>query len=361
VTPPARDVCPATEARFAIQDQSSNLDVLAASVEAAIASGSFPVFDPQAGETVLAPDAAGRGCWVGAPSVVYDSQSRRVLMSYRRRRPRDGSVNERGYVGIVAQSTDGGRSFTEVWHVTKRQIGTSSLERFCLRRGPAGDWLLYTSWEDPPSSDRWRIDLLRAPEPEHFDISTAQSVIVPADFGIDAVKDPYVISHDTQMLMYMSTFLRQHGPAPTSLASSRNSLRYTWRGEALAVGSSGSWDAHQARLGCVVPFGGGFVGYYDGAGSEAMDTEERCGIACSVDLTSWRRISVHAPALVSPHATGSLRYVDVVSIAGSWWAYYEYSRADGSHELRRNEVKADNVSPPAIGSSAYRSRRCSLV
>src|SRR5450755_101027 len=333
-----------------MQDQSSKLDVLAASVEAAIARGSFPLFDPQAGETVLAPDTPGAGCWVGAPSVVYDALSRRVLMSYRRRRPRDGSVDERGYVGIVAQSTDGGRSFTELWHVTKQQIGTSSLERFCLRRSPAGDWLLYTSWEDPPSSDHWRIDLLRAPEPERFDISTAQPVIAPADVGVAAVKDPYVISHGTQMLMYVSTFLRQHGPAPTSLASSRNSLRYNWRGEALAVGSSGGWDAYQARLGCVVPLGGGFVGYYDGASSEAADTEECCGIACSLDLTSWLRISVQAPALVSPHATGSLRYVDVVNIAGSWWAYYEYSRADGSHELRRNEVQAGNLSLPPSAS-----------
>ncbi len=41
--------------------RSSNLEVLAASVEAAIASGSFPLFDPQAGETVLAPDAPGAG------------------------------------------------------------------------------------------------------------------------------------------------------------------------------------------------------------------------------------------------------------------------------------------------------------
>jgi hypothetical protein len=255
-------------------------------------------------------------------------------------------------VGIVAQSTDGGRSFTEVWHVTKQQIGTSSLERFCLRRAPVGDWLLYTSWEDPPSSDHWRIDVLRAPEPEHFNISMAQPVIAPADVGVAAVKDPYVISHGTQMLMYISTFLRQHGPAPTALASSRNSLRYNWRGEALAVGSSDSWDAYQARLGCVVPFGGGFVGYYDGASSEAADTEERCGIACSLDLISWLRISVQAPALVSAHATGSLRYVDVVNLEGSWWAYYEYSRADGSHELRRNEVRAGNFSPPPSASSA---------
>lgn len=44
-----------------MQDQTSNLDVLAASVEAAMASGSFPLFDPQAGETVLPPTRRAQG------------------------------------------------------------------------------------------------------------------------------------------------------------------------------------------------------------------------------------------------------------------------------------------------------------
>lgn len=320
-------------------DQSAPLDALTARVEAAAASGAFPLFDPREGETVLTADAAGAGHWVGAPSVVYDSASERVLMTYRRRRPRDGSPNERGYQGGVAQSLDGGRTFRPVWKVTKQQARTSSLERFCLRRGPAGDWLLYISLEDPPSSGRWRIDVLRASRPEGFDLATAQAVLAPAALGVDAVKDPYVICHGTQMLMYLSTFLTPEGPAPTSLATSQDGLRYAWRGEALAVGTSGSWDAYQARLGSVVAFGDGFVGYYDGAATPAHDTEERCGIACSVDLLSWRRVSVAAPALISSHATGSLRYVDVVEIAGAWWAYYEYTRADGSHELRRSRLE----------------------
>jgi hypothetical protein len=260
-------------------------------------------------------------------------------MAYRRRRPRDGSANERGYQGAVAESTDGGRSFSPVWEVTKQQAKTSSLERFCLRRSPAGDWLLYMSLEDPPSSGRWRIDVLRAATPEGFDLSTAQTVLAPAAVGVDAVKDPYVMRHGTQLLMYLSTFLTPQGPAPTSLATSHDGLHYAWRGETLAVGVGGSWDAYQARLGSVVPFGSGFVGYYDGAATPAQDTEERCGIACSVDLLSWRRVSAAAPALVSPHATGSLRYVDVVEIAGAWWVYYEYTREDGSHELRRTRLE----------------------
>ena len=319
--------------------QSSLLDALTAGVEAAVASGGFPLFDPRAGEAVLTADAPGAGHWVGAPSVLYDPASERVLMAYRRRRPRDGSRNERGYQGVVAESVDGGRSFSPVWEVTKQQARTSSLERFCLRRGPAGDWLVYISLEDPPSSGRWRIDLLRATTPDGFDLATAQAVLAPAAVGVDAVKDPYVVCHGTQMLMYVSTFLTPQGPAPTSLATSYDGLRYAWRGEALAVGSSGSWDAYQARLGSVVPFGGGYVGYYDGAAEPAEDTEERCGIACSVDLLSWRRVSTAAPALISPHATGSLRYVDVVEIAGAWWAYYEYTCADGSHELRRTRLE----------------------
>jgi hypothetical protein len=299
----------------------------------------FPGFDPGAGETILTPDAAGPGYWVGAPSLATDRTSGRVLMAYRLRRPRDGSPLERGYRVAVGESRDGGRSFHPVWRVTKEEVGTSSLERFCLRRDDAGDWRLYTSWEDPPSSGRWRISVLRAPQPEQFDIAAAVDVLAPADVGVDAVKDPYVLDRDGERLMYISTFLTPAGPAPTSLAWSRDSVRFTWMGETLPVASDGAWDGYQARISSVTPWEDGFVAYYDGAASRAEDTEEHAGIACSLDLERWQRVSVDAPALVSPHATGSLRYIDVVEIGGESWAYYEYARADGSHELRRSRLE----------------------
>jgi hypothetical protein len=313
----------------------TELEELVAAVRSAVSQGRPPWFDPEAGETVLMPESEGRGYWVGAPSLVVDDARQRVLLSYRRRRPRDGSSDERGYLAAIAESTDGGRSFTDVWRLTKHEVGTSSLERFCLRP-TRGQWLLYTSWEDPPSSGRWRIDLLRAATPEDFSLSTAVPVLAPDQVGVDAVKDPYVVERDGEVLMYVSTFLTPDGPAPTSLATSTDGTHFAWQGKVLGVGAG--WDAYQARISSLVPFGAGFVAYYDGARSPADDTEEHCGLAVSTDLRSWRRVTTGGPALVSPYATGSLRYVEPLQLAASSWVYYEYTRPDGSHELRRNRL-----------------------
>ena len=309
------------------------LDELAAAVQAALARREPPWFDPEAGETVLLPEAAGRGYWVGAPSIVNDGDGGRVLLSYRRRRPRDGSPDERGHTAAIAESTDGGRSFTDIWSLTKQEVGTSSLERFCLRAGDR-EWLLYTSWEDPPSSGRWRIDVLRAATPEQLSLSSAVPVLLPGDVGVDAVKDPYVVRYQGEAFMYVSTFLTPHGPAPTSLATSPDGVHFSWQGQVLGVGRQ--WDAYQARLSSLVAVEGGFLAYYDGAATPADDTEEHCGLAVSSDLRAWRPVTTDGPALVSPYATGSLRYVEAVSIGGSPFVYYEYTRPDGSHELRRN-------------------------
>ena len=319
-----------------------DLAALVERVRDAATDGDFPVFDPEAGEAVLVPDAPGPGHWVGAPSVVEDAESGRVLMAYRRRAPRDGSAGERGYLVEVGASQDGGRSFQPIWRVTKEAVGTSSLERFCLRRAPGRDWRLYMSWEDPPSSGRWRISVVSAAAPDRFELAHARPLLSPDAVGVDAVKDPYVTAHGGQLRMYISTFLTPAGPAPTYLAESDDGESFRWCGETLAVGVAGAWDAYQARISCVVPFDDGFVAYYDGAASRADDTEEHCGLACSLDLRSWGRVTVDGPVLLSPHATRSLRYVDAVAIAGQWWAYYEYTRADGSHELRRSRLSPDS-------------------
>lgn len=313
----------------------NGIRALQARVAAAGASRTTPWFDPSQGETVLLPDSDGAGHWVGAPSAVVDEDGGRVLITYRRRRPRDGSADERGYVGAIAASTDGGRTFGDIWSVTKHEVGTSSIERFCLRPNGQG-WLLYTSWEDPPSSGRWRVDVLRAARPEDFSLASATPVLLPGDVGVDAVKDPYVLTHGGEVLMYVSTFLTPDGPAVTCLASIQDGTDFSWEGEVLGVGRS--WDAYQARISSVLPVGTGYVCYYDGGASKAEDTEERCGLAVSDDLRHWHSVTPDGPALVSPYATGSLRYVEVLPIGDETWAYYEYARPDGSHELRRNRL-----------------------
>ena len=58
-------------------------------------------------------------------------------------------------------------------------------------------------------------------------------------------------------------------------------------------------------------------------------------LAVSDDLRSWRRLTPpHAPWVRSAHASGSVRYIDVVLVGDRAHFFYEYARADRAHELR---------------------------
>jgi hypothetical protein len=43
--------------------------------------------------------------------------------------------------------------------------------------------------------------------------------------------------------------------------------------------------------------------------------------------------------LASPHASGALRYMDVVPVGDELYFYYEAARPDGAHELRASVVQ----------------------
>ena len=79
-----------------------------------------------------------------------------------------------------------------------------------------------------------------------------------------------------------------------------------------------------------------YVGFYDGGPSHLENYEEKTGIAVSLDLIHWQRLTHDGPYVVSPHATGSLRYLHPLELENEWRYYYEYARADGAHEIRMN-------------------------
>ena len=91
--------------------------------------------------------------------------------------------------------------------------------------------------------------------------------------------------------------------------------------------------------------GGCFIGFYDGSASHLENYEEKTGLAESQDLRSWRTLTADGPALVSPNASGALRYVDAQVVADALYLYYEFAREDGSHDLRvlRTDLSALEV------------------
>jgi hypothetical protein len=320
------------------------------------------LFDPTAGEVVLEPEGRTQGYWVGAPSVLWDEPERCWWLTYRRRRPRgvnpDG-LGERGYVARVARSADGVR-FDDVWQVTQGEWRSPSMEKFSLARDEDGTYRLYTSYVDP-TDNRWRIDLLEAPRPDQFDAGQAQPVFTAASAAqaagrpVEGVKDPYVFrvgriwhmlisyaaarppqSEDERQRMHGTADIYNTGltTAPTALATSPDGVTWQWAGEILPVSRDG-WDSYQSRLNSCVWLSGLWFGFYDGAASERENYEEHCGLAVSLDLRRWTKLTPDGPAIVAPHGTGSVRYVEGVLKGGALHCYYEYVRPDAAHELRR--------------------------
>ena len=310
------------------------------------------VFDPAGGETILSPPGKGDGHWVGAPSALYDADTSRFYLCYRVRRPRP----VRGGECFIAESDDG-VTFRAIWAAKKQEFDSPSVERFSLTKTLAGKWLLYPSYVDP-EDDRWRIDVVEANGPGGFDLSQRRKVFTADDVGVEGVKDPWVmivnglyymlisyavaldLSRGDQARMHVTADIYNTGLtlSSTALAVSDDGRHYEWVGNVLAP-RAGAWDAYAARLGCLVRTANGWMGYYDGAASTKENYEERTGLVQTWDLRKFYRLSDDGPRIVSPHGSGSLRYIDAVVFDDEIYFYYEFCRPDGSHELRLNRVK----------------------
>jgi len=312
----------------------------------------FPPFDPEAAEVVLEPEAPGQGYWVGAPSVLRHEG--RVLLTYRRRRPR-GVQPDRGYRNCIAVSDDG-LHFEDVAALDKEALGTTSIERTALLPDPAGGgWVWLVSYVDP-ADGRWRTDALRAGRLEDLPRGERTPVLTAADIGGEGVKDPVVVRTADGVHVILSCAERgwsaaganaMHGTNDayntglvncfTGLAATRDGRHWEWRGRCMDTGTG--WDRYQARIGAVVPVGPMWVGLYDGSAGVEENYEERLGVAVSTDLAHWRSLTPDGPIVQSRGKTGSVRYADVLPADDGLWVYFECSRPDGAHDLRRARLR----------------------
>ncbi len=297
-------------------------------------------FDPSSGKVVREPPGPGYGNWVGG-KVSYDDASGQFALFYRSRRPL-----EQGRAGRCAVAlSDDGVNFSDVWSATKEDLDANSVEEgHCVRDGDG--WKLYVSYEVAGTST-WRIDVLEASSPERFEAQSRRTVLHPGDFGLDWIKDPFVIRRGSEWWLYAAVPSRtgprvdgariEAGPMDaTVLAVSEDGLYFPVIEYVFEAPSDDSWHGKRARINSLIPWDDGYVAFFDGGRTFYDNYEEKAGLALSPDGRQFTRLDTGGPWLSSPH--GIVRYVCAVPVSGRVFFYYEYTRADGSHELRVNRV-----------------------
>ena len=310
------------------------------------------LLNPEEGTTIVEPPEFRQGFWAGAPSALFDEERGRFYLYYRLRKPREQG---RGVACRIAESEDG-MNFTTIWEATQQQIGTPSMERAAVVKCVDGKYRCYLSYVNP-KDNRWQIDLMEAEEPAGFDVTRRKPLLVPAEIGVEALKDPWVMIIGGQYYMIVSyaptpagvSYEEMHGTQDihvtgtskscTGLATSVDGVKWEWQGDILSPPETG-WDKYCTRINSLLWTPPVFTAFYDGIPDHTHNYEEQTGLAITWDLRTFVRVTPAGPALVSPHASGSLRYVDCFEKDGEIWFYYEYAREDGSHELRLNQVAA---------------------
>lgn len=302
------------------------------------------------------PAGRGQGYWAGAPGVCYAREEKVFYLTYRIRRPR-GVAPDRGGEARIACSRDLTR-FEDVWSVTKDAYDSVSIERSAMRQGRDGAWRYFTSFVDP-ADGRWCVSVLQDANPRRLDPSKARRLFTAGPLGLEGVKDPWLFEEAGVHYMLLSvatptprTREESHATldifntgdciSATGVARSRDLDSWEWLGIVFAPSTSG-WDTYCRRINSIVRHEGKYLAFYDGSATHLENYEEKTGLAISRCLQSWETLTPRDPALTSPHSSGSLRYLDAVATDEGIWAFYEFARADGAHDLRVARLELDQL------------------
>ena len=310
------------------------------------------------GAIVREPVGDEKGYWVGAPGWCWDDTDQAAYLTYRIRRPR-GVEPDRGGESRIARTTDF-QTFEDVWSVRKSQYDSASIEKSILKRGADGQWRYFTSFV-APEDGRWCTAINRAKTVEALNPVRVKRLFTATDFGLEGVKDPWLIEVGGIYHLFLSVAINTSNTSnhshdsldifntgecvsATALATSTDLDRWDWQGVVLKPEGDTAWDKYCRRINSVLPLDGKYYAFYDGSAGHHENYEEKTGVAVSHDLKHWEVLSLDEPAVLSPHASGSLRYIDAQRLGDEIIFIYELTRANGSHEMRLAKFAAKGFS-----------------
>ena len=310
------------------------------------------------GTLVREPVGNEQGYWSGAPGWTWDETDQAAYVCYRIRRPR-GVEPDRGGESRIAKTTDF-KKFKDVWAVQKSAYNSASIEKSTLMRGLDGRWRYFTSYV-APEDGRWCTTINKADSVEALDPANTQRLFTATDFDLEGVKDPWLIDVNGTYHLFLSVAINTASTndsshesldifntgeckSATALAISTDLDNWDWQGIVLQPEGDTAWDKYCRRINSVLPLAGKYYAFYDGSEGHHQNYEERTGLAVSNDLRNWETLTPDAPCIISPHTTGSLRYIDAQHHGDEIIFMHELTRENGSHEMRLTKFDADGFS-----------------
>ena len=320
--------------------------------------------------------------WAGAPTAILHQD--RVILCYRLRYPRGtrdeaGNDVERGSVCVLASSQDG-FGFEERARLPKAMFSASSVEKCAplpLEGGGIALYVSYASAREDEIRGQWCIDRVVAgsleemgacPSPERI-LAPAGCPALEGGWIVTGVKDPFFLTDEEGRFFFdgkyhmivsfskapisVSWEIHQDGDcyasgqilSSTAYLTSEDGIHFNWEGEILPP-SPGSWYGYAARITTMWRDSGAWIGIFDGAGSVAENYNERAGWTAGPDLRSLGVLSQEGPSLCPAYAAnalsggmGGVRYVSVVQHLSRTLFFFEFTRDDGSHDLRVAEAR----------------------
>lgn len=350
---------------------------------------SHALVDQEAARIIVTPNKSHSGYWVGSGNMVEDSDGT-FYLSARYRDFGDSrtglSSGARGVELAVFRSTDRGGSFQKILAFSKQDLsppGLSvlSIEGSALCLGERGVELFVSSEKDgigyppgleaylKPGAGVWTIERISAPTVEALADAPVEPFLTTDDPQYVHMKDPYI-----------------YGTAAGETVFGFCTHPFTWAstncGYAMYDRKTGeigapnftyfprgaTWDVAISRVTGMlhVPAVGAFADteplallFYDGGESlrnldehksavsrpRGYSCEELGGVAVAPerDLSAFERLSVAGPSFVSPHGTGTSRYVDVLPTKEGYYAVWEQSQPDRSQPLVMNFVSRERA------------------
>ena len=191
--------------------------------------------------------------------------------------------------------------------------------------------------------------MLRGADPATLDTQGRRTVLSPGEHGLGWIKDPVVVRVANRYRLYCAAPPRQ-GPSvegrvvvagpldATVLAESDDGIYFPSIEYVFEAPGDDTWHGRRARLNSLLPWDDGWVATYDGGRTFYNNYEEWAGLTISKDGRGFTRIATDEPWVRSPF--GSVRYLYGLEVNGQIYFYYEYTREDGSHDLRVSHVSA---------------------